>query len=84
MIWGGELYTDSLVPGLAKFWNTDDLLAGDFHQHGIAGVQTQLLGPWLPQRSMWPSVTMEQHQALPYANKVSPKFSNQTNEKYLL
>ena len=36
------------------------------------------------QRCVWPSVTEEQHQALPHENKVSPKLSDQSNEKYLL
>ena len=32
----------------------------------------------------WLSVTQEQHQAFPHANKVSPKLSVQANERYLL
>jgi hypothetical protein len=89
-VWGRGLCTDSLVPS--------DPVGGDFHLHGMGSVWSRLPGPWLlscsyslpqpapqhTQRVMWPSVTEEQHQALPHANKVSPKLSDQTNEKYLL
>ena len=35
-------------------------------------------------RGVWLSVTWEQHQAFPHANKVPPKLSVQANERYRL
>jgi hypothetical protein len=35
-------------------------------------------------RGVWLSVTQQQHQAFPHANKVSPKLSVQANERYPL
>ena len=41
--------------------------------------------PYNPhRRGVWLSVTQEQHQAFPHANKVSLKLSVQANERYLL
>jgi hypothetical protein len=46
-LWGGGLCTDNLVPSLAKVWNPGNLMVGDFHLHGTAGVWPRLLGPLL-------------------------------------